>query len=156
MRKLSLKATTMTLLVAASLPLSAEDVIDPAAAKPAQSVLSIEVINVQSDVGSLYVSVYDSKETFLTDVWFKHKTLRVADHLSDERIVFELTLPLGEYAIAIHHDDNDNNKMDTNFIGIPKEPVAMSNNHLPRMGPPKYQKAKFLLETPQLHMQFSL
>jgi len=118
--------------------------------------LNVEVINVQSDVGSLYISVYDSKESFLGTEWFEHKVLKVAEHLQGESIAFDLQLPAGEYAIAIHHDNNDNKKMDTNFIGIPKEPVAMSNKHIPRFGPPQYEKAKFLLEGEPLSMQFKL
>jgi len=133
---------------------SASEVIGEAVA--ASVALNIEVINVKSDVGSLYVSVYDSKDTFLGDDYFQHKVIKVADHLQQERIVFDLLLPVGEYAIAIHHDDNDNKKMDTNFIGIPKEPVAMSNNHIPRFGPPKYTEAKFQLEKTAQSMQFKL
>lgn len=142
---------------AASLVASVEGSVEGSAEAPvAKTSLSIEVINVQSDVGSLYVSVYDSKETFLGTEWFQHKVLKVADHLKGQSIAFDLQLPAGEYAIAIHHDDNDNKKMDTNFIGIPKEPVAMSNNHIPRFGPPKYKKAKFLLEGEPQSMQFTL
>jgi uncharacterized protein (DUF2141 family) len=44
------------------------------------------------------------------------------------------------------HDENDNKKMDTNFIGIPKEDFGCSNNATGFMGPPKYEDAKFMLE----------
>jgi uncharacterized protein (DUF2141 family) len=33
--------------------------------------------------------------------------------------------------------------LDTNFIGIPKENFACSNNAKGTMGPPKYEDAKF-------------
>ena len=42
---------------------------------------------------------------------------------------------------------NDNGKMDTNFLGIPKEPVAISNNAKGKFGPPKYKDAKFMIST---------
>ena len=41
------------------------------------------------------------------------------------------------------YDANNNGKLDTNFIGIPKEPVALSNNARPKFGPPKYKDAVF-------------
>ena len=51
--------------------------------------------------------------------------------------------PVGVYAVSAFHDINDNKKMDTNFLGIPKEPTGMSNNAKGFMGPPKYKDAKF-------------
>ncbi|MDA9339728.1 DUF2141 domain-containing protein [Polaribacter sp.] len=33
--------------------------------------------------------------------------------------------------------------MDTNFLGIPKEPIGMSNDAKGFMGPPKFKNAKF-------------
>lgn len=52
-------------------------------------------------------------------------------------------LPAGEYAISAVHDENGNNELDTNFIGIPKEGLGASNNAKGRMGPPKYRDARF-------------
>ena len=57
----------------------------------------------------------------------------------------ELSLPPGEYALSIFYDRNDNGELDTNFIGIPREPVALSNNARPKFGPPKYEDAVFTL-----------
>ena len=52
----------------------------------------------------------------------------------------------GMYAISVFHDKNDNKKMDTNFVGIPKEPTGMSNGAKAFFGPPKYKDAKFMVE----------
>ena len=52
-------------------------------------------------------------------------------------------IPEGVYAIAIYHDENSNVKMDRNFLGIPKEGYAFSNNVFGTFGPPKFDKAKF-------------
>ena len=54
-------------------------------------------------------------------------------------------IPKGEYAVAVFHDKNSNEKMDVNFLGIPKEAYGCSNNAKGFMGPPKYEDAKFLL-----------
>jgi uncharacterized protein (DUF2141 family) len=45
--------------------------------------------------------------------------------------------------LAAFHDENDNGKLDTNWIGIPKEGLASSNNAKGRMGPPKWRDASF-------------
>ena len=58
-----------------------------------------------------------------------------------EIAVFE-NLPDGEYAIKMYQDENDNNKMDFNMMGIPKEGYGFSNN-VGMFGSPEYTEAKF-------------
>jgi uncharacterized protein (DUF2141 family) len=55
----------------------------------------------------------------------------------------------GEYAVSLYQDENGNGKLDTNFMGIPKEAYASSNNAKGFMGPPKYQEAKFIVDKNQ-------
>jgi uncharacterized protein (DUF2141 family) len=52
----------------------------------------------------------------------------------------------GTYAVALFHDENDNGKLDTNFVGIPREGVGVSNNKLRSFGPPTWDDAKFALK----------
>jgi uncharacterized protein (DUF2141 family) len=60
------------------------------------------------------------------------------------RVRLELTdLAPGEYAVSVVHDENGNNTLDTNWVGMPKEGIGTSNNAKGRMGPPKYRDAKF-------------
>ncbi|MEZ4384179.1 MAG: DUF2141 domain-containing protein [Nannocystaceae bacterium] len=54
-----------------------------------------------------------------------------------------IDLPPGEYAISVIHDENNNDTLDTNFLGIPKEGIGTSNNAKARFGPPKFRDAKF-------------
>jgi uncharacterized protein (DUF2141 family) len=49
----------------------------------------------------------------------------------------------GEYAVAVFADMNGNGKMDSNFIGMPKEPVAVSRDAKGKFGPPKLADAAF-------------
>lgn len=51
-------------------------------------------------------------------------------------------VPPGSYAVSAFHDRNGNGVLDSNFIGLPKEPVGMSNN--PKiMGRPRFKPAQF-------------
>ena len=52
-------------------------------------------------------------------------------------------LASGNYAIAILHDENNDGKMNTNFLGIPKEGYGFSNNVMGTFGPPTFSKASF-------------
>lgn len=49
----------------------------------------------------------------------------------------------GRYAVVVVSDVNGNGKLDTNFLGIPKEPVGASHNPTSRFGPPRFQDAAF-------------
>jgi uncharacterized protein (DUF2141 family) len=56
---------------------------------------------------------------------------------------FENVAP-GNYAVSAFHDANGNNKLDSNFLGLPLEAVGMSNN--PKLnGPPRFKPARFAL-----------
>jgi uncharacterized protein (DUF2141 family) len=55
-------------------------------------------------------------------------------------VVFENVVP-GRYALSFIHDENDNKKLDTNLIGIPKEGFGYSKDAMGRFGPPKFDDA---------------
>ena len=46
--------------------------------------------------------------------------------------------------MLIYVDENENGLIDKNFIGIPKEPLGISNNYRPK-GPPAFGRAKFAI-----------
>lgn len=54
-------------------------------------------------------------------------------------------LPAGEYAVAIVHDENGNNKLDT-FAGIPKEGIGFSRNPSFSFGPPSFDRVLFVAQ----------
>lgn len=104
--------------------------------------VSVAVSELASDTGALVVQVYDSKDTWLSDdtVLSKRHTLSEGD--AGQTIVIPIELKPGRYALSVYHDENNNEKLDANFIGIPKEPVGLSNDHRPKFGPPNYKKAE--------------
>ena len=53
-------------------------------------------------------------------------------------------LPTGDYALAVIHDENGNNKLDT-MLGIPREGFGFSRNPTITFGPPRFTAARFTL-----------
>jgi acyl-CoA reductase-like NAD-dependent aldehyde dehydrogenase/uncharacterized protein (DUF2141 family) len=53
------------------------------------------------------------------------------------------TLPPGRYAVSVYLDVNGNQKLDSGLLGIPREPVGVSNNPKRRMGPPLFKDSAF-------------
>ncbi len=70
---------------------------------------------------------------------------------SGSLISFEGLAP-GTYALACFHDENGNGKLDTNWLGIPNEGMVASNHAKGRMGPPKFEDAKFAFTGPALEL----
>ena len=103
--------------------------------------INITIKNIKTIQGAIIIDIYENKSDFLKKN-LKSQTIAVDD--IEMRISFK-DVKSGEYAIGVIHDINDNGKLDTNFIGIPKEPIGTSNNPRPRMGPPKWDDAKFVL-----------
>lgn len=50
-------------------------------------------------------------------------------------------LPAGDYAVALSHDLNDNQVVDTNWLGMPKEAWGVSRNARPSLRAPRFDEA---------------
>ena len=103
--------------------------------------LTVEFEGIKTDKAKLFVALYDSEENFLK------KSVQgtiVSVKNGNATAVFN-NLKSGIYAISSFLDKNNNGKLDTNFMHIPKEPTAMSNNAKGSFGPPKFKDAKFTI-----------
>jgi uncharacterized protein (DUF2141 family) len=100
-----------------------------------QPSLDINVSNVQINQGKVIVEIYQNSESWL-DRPFREATLPT----DAEAITASFQVPLGKYAIAIYQDTDDDGEMDSNFLGIPKEPIGFGNNYKP-FGKPKFESA---------------
>lgn len=104
--------------------------------------LIINVNGIRNQKGKIRVSVYDSADGFPGT---PQKAKYLAEGIinkSTAQIKIE-NLPFGEYAVSLIHDENNNLKVETNFLGIPKEGIGMSNDAKGTFGPPSYTQAKF-------------
>jgi uncharacterized protein (DUF2141 family) len=54
------------------------------------------------------------------------------------------TVPPGQYAVSVFHDENSNRKLDR-FMGIPREGFGFSRNPVIRFGPPRFDKVSIQL-----------
>ena len=99
--------------------------------------LDMEINNLQSNNGPLYIRILDGNENPVIV-----GTSPVINYSA--RISFDSISP-GKYAIQFFHDENENQKMDFSLIGIPKEKFGSSNNVKPILGPPKFEKMLFNL-----------
>jgi len=104
----------------------------------ADTCVTVEVLGVTRDEGTMVLTVYEGKKS-----WLKKGMLQTSVAVDgQDTVVMTVELPAGEYAFHVYQDLDTNGKMKTNFIGIPKEPTGVSNDAKGRFGPPKYKDAK--------------
>ena len=123
-----------------------------AASQASAADLTIHIDDVKAAGGQIMVAIYNSAGAFLKTA---SGSASVAAARSDNIVVLK-DLPAGEYAFAVYHDANSNGKMDRNLLGIPTEDYAFSNNALGKMGPPKFEDARFILPAAGATLRVSL
>ncbi|GAB2772180.1 hypothetical protein GCM10027175_07190 [Hymenobacter latericoloratus] len=89
---------------------------------------------------------YNARDKFLTKGGYAF--MRVVKPGGQRQVSLPVELPAGEWAVAITQDTNNNDKLDKNFMGIPTEPFAFSNNVRPRLTPPDFNDCKFTVGGP--------
>ncbi len=105
------------------------------------SILEISVEGVRNNKGRILCAIYDNEadykkgKNFIRGGEAKAQKGTVSFAVKD--------LPNGDYAISILHDENGNEEMDLNLLGIPKEGFGYSNNPVIRFGAPAYKDIKF-------------
>ncbi|WP_350285371.1 DUF2141 domain-containing protein [uncultured Croceitalea sp.] len=111
--------------------------------------VKVTIENVLNDNGTIIAALHTS-ETFMkgngiVDLEEKAKAGTVT-------LTFEDVKP-GTYAIMVLHDENDNQRMDFEANGMPKENYGMSTNEM-IMGPPTFSDAQF--DVTNENLEFSI
>jgi uncharacterized protein (DUF2141 family) len=124
----------------------------PSLSLPETNVIGVHVQNLRSDKGQVICSLFSSPEGFPKDS--RKSVRRVTSAISDKQAsCFFFEIPPGTYALAVFHDENSNGKLDTNFLGIPREGVGASNGATGHLGPPKFDAAAFQFSGGRLNLE---
>lgn len=105
--------------------------------------INITITNIKNIKGVLRVGIINKEKDFPYDASIGKKVPIRGDSAS---VKFTGLTP-GEYAIVVHHDENYNDKLDKNVLGVPLEGYCFSNNVKAFTTPPKFKYVKFKLDT---------
>ncbi|GAC1352345.1 MAG: DUF2141 domain-containing protein [Polyangiales bacterium] len=102
--------------------------------------IDVRVTHIPTVKGKLVVALYDSA-TFLK----KGAALATAKTKVDATAmhVFLEHVARGRYAVVVYHDENGNDALDTNLLGIPTEAYGFSRDARGTFGPPSFEDAAF-------------
>ena len=106
---------------------------------------TVTIDGLKNRKGTLYVGWYNNASDFLKidkAVYYQKATVA---NTSKKNFVFN-NIPRGNYAISLFLDEDGNGKLSTNFLGIPIEKYAFSNNVKPAFRAASFEEAKFKME----------
>jgi len=109
--------------------------------------ITITIENVTSDEGKVLAGLH-TEETFMKGPGVQN----LQSAIKDGKVTLTFTdVEPGNYAIMAMHDANENNRMDYESNGMPKEGYGMSGNDM-AMGPPTFNGAKFTVGEEDMEM----
>lgn len=107
-----------------------------------RSTLTVELADLRNQQGVVCVALFSNPVGFPSD---PDQAVRSGCFAITEQpltLTFP-NLPHGAYAIAVHHDENMDGKLNCNPLGIPKEGIGFSGNPRIWKGAPSFEKAAF-------------
>ena len=116
----------------------------------------MKVLNIRNSTGSVDCALFDSPVGFPIEVLHSATNVMVIKiRHTEARCDFE-DLPPGTYALAVIHDENMNGKLDTHWLGIPREGYGFSNGAKASLGAPSFSAASFQYDGGTLGLTISL
>ena len=131
-----------------STPIRAEE-------KPALAGIVMQIDALATNSGFVFCALYERDIGFPGEPAQARANVKVRPEREQAACAFP-EVKAGRYAAAIWHDVNDDQKLDTNWVGMPTEPVGASNNAKGKFGPPKFQDAAFVYKPPLLKQNIRL
>lgn len=105
-----------------------------AAGAASAATVQVRVDGVRNDTGVVQVALCD-EATYPKDCRLTTSVPAKAGSVTVE----VPNVPAGSWAALAYHDENSNKKLDTNFVGMPKEGYGFSNGAKGTFGPPKFK-----------------
>jgi uncharacterized protein (DUF2141 family) len=106
--------------------------------------LTIKVTDIAEAAGTVRLKLVDSKEGYAGSAKAIDAQERAITSKDDLSFTFK-DVKAGTYAVMLMHDENNNGKLDSNILGIPKEGYGFSNNpHVMRQ--PTFDETKFSVD----------
>lgn len=104
--------------------------------------LPVEVTNISAAKGTVRIALFSNASDFTNRSNPVVEKIIPLDGTGSVRL--QVPIPQdGRYALAVYHDLNDNNQLDVNAFGIPKEPYAFSKTPESKWAAPTFEDVAF-------------
>ena len=118
--------------------------------------IHVKVLNIRNSTGAVACALFESPVGFPIE-FLRYATNIMVIKIRDAHARFDfLDIPPGTYALAVIHDENMDGKLDTNWLGVPKEGYGFSNDAKALLGAPSFSAARFIYEGQDLELTIRL
>ncbi len=129
-------------------------VFSPSFSSEPKGGIELTITQIRNDKGWIIVSLFDRPQGFPADSAVAIRYFIVEAQQPSLSINID-NLPVGQYAIAVIHDENQNMKLDTNFMGAPIEGFASSGSNR-RFSAPKFDSSKFKVISEVIELEIKM
>ena len=118
--------------------------------------IHVKILSIRNSTGTVACALFESPAGFPTEFLASATNVMIIKIRKTQARCDFLDIPPGTYAMAVIHDENMNGKLDTNWIGIPKEGYGFSNNAKALLSAPSFSAASFAYDGRSLDLTMTL
>jgi uncharacterized protein (DUF2141 family) len=104
--------------------------------------ITVEVSGIRNDRGDVCLLLFNSPDGFPDHYKKAFRLLKTPAQKGSVTAEFS-QIPSGTYGISVLHDEDRNEKLRKNWLGIPREGFGFSNNASARFSPPPFSAVRF-------------
>ncbi len=116
--------------------------------------ITVHVSALRDERGMVRCSLYDDGAAFPESQ--AHVIARAVASPSSSTCVFRGVARAKDYAVVIHHDENNDNVFQKNAFGIPEEGYGFSNDVHPKLSAPSFGDCKFHYEAGPVALKIAM
>jgi uncharacterized protein (DUF2141 family) len=118
--------------------------------------IHVEILNIRNSTGTVACALFESAVGFPME-FLRYATNIMVIKIRDAQARCDfLDIPPGTYALGVVHDENMNGKLDTKWLGIPKEGYGFSNDAKAYLSAPSFSKASFRYDGQDMKLTIKL
>jgi len=125
-------------------------------AQPPCSGIHVKILKISNSTGAIACALFQSPKGFPKDFLRFATNITIIKIQESQATCHFSDIPPGNYAMAVIHDANMNGKLDTNWMGAPKEGFGFSNNAEALLSAPSFSAASFQYDGQNIDMTMSL
>ena len=118
--------------------------------------LTIDITGIRNANGIVRMAIFDQEDQFPNGDKVTSRNVKATTAIGGAMSVTFNDLAPGRYAIAFHHDENENREMDFDFFILPAEGYGFSNDARVIFSAPSFEAASFALPKDKLKISVKL
>ncbi|MGK2856002.1 MAG: DUF2141 domain-containing protein [Thermoanaerobaculia bacterium] len=125
-------------------------------AQPPSSVIHVKILNIRNNTGAIACALFESPEGFPKEFLHFATNITIIKIRESAASCYFADIRPGKYAMVVIHDENMNGKLDTNWLGVPKEGYGFSNKAKALLSAPSFSAASFQYDGQSTDMTMSI